>query len=76
MQIGKAATSPISDARRLADLGAMAEHIAHFKGLMAGMASRAASLRCVAAEQQVTLANVQAVTADAANWMADMEVGD
>ena len=80
-QMGQTAMSPISDAKVLTDLEALAEHVAHFDGLLASMASRADSFRFVAAEQQLALANVQAVTATAdaamaANWVADMEVGD
>ena len=78
---GNTAMSPISDAKMLTDLEALAEHVAHFDALMASMASRADSFRFVAAEQQLALANLQAVTATAdaamaAKWVADMEVGD
>lgn len=80
-QVGTAAMSPISTANMLTELEAVAEHVAHFDGLIASMASRADSFRFVAAEQQLALANVQAVTATAeaamaANWVADTEVGD
>ena len=80
-QMSNTAMSPISTAKMLTDLEAVAAHVAHFDGLMASMASRADSFRFVAAEQQLALANVQAVTATAdaamaANWVAGMEVGN
>ena len=57
----------------------MAQHVAPFDELIASMASQADSFTCLATEQQLALAGVQAVTATAdaamaATWVADMKL--